>query len=196
MSGLNEREGFLQPVIPIHLFTPLSSELFSPRPKFIKQVAIPGGVQSCYPTSLLNGWINQRTLSTQEALSIQGRIIAEDNKWFSAPFERGGITLRTFNRNPHDLRDFASAEVGRELEIEVWEIRKLHNLGMHLRNMIVYGYSVVGGDTMHAVLLQSYQKEQDKFGKIDPRIPDQTTMVMAKNITQMFSLNDHIVVLK
>lgn len=196
MADSNEREGFLQPVAPSQLFAPLSSELFSPLPRFIKQIAIPGGIQSCYPTSLLNGWINQRTLTTQEALSIQGQIIAEDNKWFSVPFERGGITLRTFNRNPHDLRDFASAEVGRKLELEVWETGKLHNLGMHMRNMIVYGYSVVGGDTVHAVLLRSSQNKEDKFGKIDPRVPEQTTFVTAKNVAQMFSQSDHIVVLK
>ena len=74
-------------------------DLFSPTPqephekKFIQQISEARGIQSCYPTSILNGWINQEALTYEEALGVQNRLYTDGDNWFGSPIAHWGAVM-------------------------------------------------------------------------------------------------------
>jgi hypothetical protein len=64
------------------------------------------------------------------------------------------------------------------------DVNRLVCVGAHIRNMVNYGYPVVGGDSTHAVLASQYFPDEDALRIIDPLNPAELRLVDALDFSR------------
>ena len=172
-----------------------------PEGPFLRQVAGERNIYSCVPTSILNGWIYRGELTLPEAKQVQARMVQESDRWFGDLKLENGRVIRTFSGPVSGVPNLVRTVVGRQLQLEGMDVHRLVSVVAHIRNMVNYGYPIVGGDSSHAVLASQYFAGEDILRIVDPLNPAEDRLMEAVDFSRQIekSAKEHglgIVVVK
>ncbi len=185
------------------LFVPRNNLLFQPSPptpgqrRFLQQVAEPqGGIQSCYPTSILNGWIQTGALSFEEAQQSQDHLINHHRDWFGETAIEG-IPMRTFSRNPGYLQLLVWEALRKEVSLEAIHLGRLPYPTEFIVNTLALQEALVVGSSVHALLAAEHTPNR-LIKLIDPLTPNSPLLYNPTAVTEMVlrSGNTHVIVTK
>lgn len=161
----------------------------------IRQTAIPNGIHSCYPTAILNGWINQGSLTYSEAERAYTTLVDDRVDLFSRVTIRGESML-VFSANPLRLADLIRQVCNKSVELEGIMVKSLGNVGDYIRGVVLDGYSVVGGDLDHALLVVGIEADRELLRVSDPNFPNSPRYYNYRDFGKLAQTGDHIVVVK
>jgi hypothetical protein len=167
-----------------------TSKLFLGR-KYLRQVAITGGVQSCFLTSFLNGAIEMGRLKFTEAKQVQDHMVQDSHAWFS-PSEDHPLGMRKFNKDIEDIRWQISKMFGLNLPVNDFFGHKFPNLDEMVKGFLAYGYSLVVTDERHSVLaarMYPLKNSEDQVMIIDPMKPNSPYLLTTTEVANYAEKN-------
>gem|GEM_PF-6004408 len=129
------------------------------------------GMYTCYPTSVLNGWIYQGAITPEEAAAAQELLVTKYGRWFSFPNQTA--RMRTFAANPVKLVSVVSEASGKQVELKTVEPYWIHNLSGFLVETLQSSNVLVAGNN-HAYLATTFDEVAKEIVVIDPRLPDRS----------------------
>lgn len=152
------------------------------RTELLAQIAIPGGIHSCFVTTALNGGIVTGKLTHDEAARVQ-EIVTSDayrDRWGER--EIRGQTILTWQR---DIAAETRQIIGREFPFRfidpTWCGFSSNTLQPFLRERLAQGYALSWGDEIHQRLAVGASMDGTATEIVDPYSPltEQTASIAA-----------------
>ncbi len=139
---------------------------------YLMQIAEQEGLQSCLPTSLLNGLVHLGVISTEQAATFQRTLTTENRDLFSKR-TFGESTLEVMAAPTSILLDRIKKTLGVEFKHQVIGVKSLSSpeLISLIQQKLMNDSVVVGGDQNHAVLMIGYDRTNSIIKVIDPYQP-------------------------
>lgn len=142
------------------------------RSKLLTQLAIPGGIHSCFVTTALNGGIVTGNLSPDEAAHVQVELTDDRNRGKWGERQIHGRTLLTWQG---DLAAEVGSITGREFPFRYvdtsWCDFDTETLPTFLRERLAQGYALSWGDETHQRLAVGISENGATTETVDPYVP-------------------------
>lgn len=153
---------------------PLKPEAFPgssvERGGYLAQIAESHGLQTCYPTSLLNAWMHQGAMTRAEASGIQERFRSDLRRLF---MRKQSYDYYTLAQNPYLFTELVGAEIGKGLRMYNMNVSRLETVSIAkiVLQELSKGRLLVVGDDIHATLVLGYQDYGRELVICDPMAP-------------------------
>ena len=150
---------------------------------YVRQIAEAGGLQTCYPTSLLNAWIHQGAITQLEAQRIQDRFRSDLRRLFRHIPQYG---YSTHAQNPYEFTQLVASELGKTPRFYNMSVARLNAAEVKkiLLQELTRGNLVVVGDKFHASLVVGYSDYGHELGIRDPMQPQSIIMKKTLVVTE------------
>jgi len=137
-----------------------------PNPEYHRQIL--DEVNSCFPTSILNGWVHQGILSSEEARQIQNTFTTSNRSRF---YDDGD---KSFKNSANDFSTLVSNAVNRKVTALGLQLKGLSRdqISQIVLQELHKESVVIGGGESHAVLLIGYGNSGTSLIKRDPLNPN------------------------
>lgn len=158
---------------------------------YIRQIAEHEGLQSCLPTSLLNGLIHIGAITAQQAEFFQQTLTTSNRDLF---------TKRTFGKTTFEvmaapvaiLLERIKETLGVDFKYQVIGVGDLsiEDVELLLQQQLLKDSLIVGGDEDHAVLVTGYDQIKAVVRVIDPDQPRTSVEKQALSFANQIKLGD------
>ncbi len=142
------------------------------RDELLTQLAIPGGIHSCFVTTALNGGIVTGAISPGEAARVQEELTSDRNRDRWGEREIHGRTVLTWQGNmASEVRNILGREFPFRYISTSWCDFTTETLPTFLRNRLAQGYALSWGDETHQRLAVGISENGATTETVDPYTP-------------------------
>lgn len=162
--------------------------------EFINQNEAPG-VDACYPVAVLNALVHQDVLTLVQARNVLSYLVRDDNMsfYFTQRELEGGHRIHPFLGYANRLMGAVREACGVEHDnVHTVQLSTLPNPGSTVVEILTSGGVIVGGDSVHAVLVVG--RENDDLQISDPRFAQRLFLWSIETFLQKSKEEDWITV--